>query len=81
MTAPPSDVNPPGGNRADGEKETRCKSRALLGGWTMHIVPGRDGGSRFLLLKWDRSIELPDLGAFHEFLDRALGDRMRRGAP
>ena len=53
------------------EEITRLRSRALLAGWALHIIAGSDGGARFLLLKWSRSIELTDPAAVHEFLDRA----------
>ena len=56
---------------ANDKNVAHLKARAALAGYSLCIISATGGGSAFLVQRWDRSCELPDVPAVEAFLQRA----------
>jgi len=52
---------------------TALRARAALADFELMIISSADGTSAFLISRWGRTVELPDVVAVEAFLDRAAG--------
>ena len=63
------------GTRAEVEQHDKLvvnlKARCALAGYSLFIIQATDGGSSFLVQRWDRSRELRDVAEVEAFLSQA----------
>lgn len=60
--------------RAEVERDkliATLKARCALAGYAMFVIQATGGGSAFLVQRWDRTRELPDVAAVEAFLAQA----------